>query len=116
MKNLNVKTFISIGIMSISINSFSQNEMGSGEGCEDCVGGSSVNSQNCVPSASNWFLGGNHIIPPTYIPPGGTSPFPPQTDVGTCNEFPFILKVYFLNIKRKKNSVFKTNNFCNKLY
>lgn len=64
----------------------------SNEGCEDCVGGSSVNSYNCVSAATTWFLGGNQIIAPTYIPPGWTTPFPPQTDIGTCNEFPFVLK------------------------
>lgn len=92
MKTLIVKTWICTSVLFLSLNSNSQTETGSGEGCEDCVGGSSVNSLNCITGATAWFLGGNQIIPPTYVPPGGSTPFPAQTDVGTCNEFPFILK------------------------
>ncbi len=92
MKKKNLKVLVCFGSLMLCLNAFSQNEAGSGEGCEDCVGGSSVNSANCVIGATTWFLGGNQIIPPTYVPPGGTNPVSAQTDIGTCNEFPFILK------------------------
>lgn len=92
MKTLKLKTVLLFTAVLISLNVKSQGGTTSNEGCEDCVGGSSVNSFNCVPAATTWFLGGNQIVAPTYIPPGWTSPFPPQTDIGTCNEFPFVLK------------------------
>jgi len=92
METTNFKSLMSASLLCLTLNLFSQTGTISNEGCEDCVGGSSVNSQNCISAATTWFLGGNQIIPPTYVPPGWSSPFPPQTDIGTCNDFPFILK------------------------
>lgn len=67
---------------------------------QDYVTGQDAKSSPCAPTASTWFQGGNNII----LPPGsGASNGPfgmggisqnaqPQTDAGTCNDFPFILK------------------------
>jgi hypothetical protein len=53
-------------------------------------------SQPCIPTATSWFLGGN-IIPNPIIATCATCPPPPPQpipvfDVGTCNNFPFVLK------------------------
>lgn len=55
-----------------------------------------VASDPCIPQATSWVLGGNNIIPlPPPPPPSGdevTAPAVNHTDIGTCNDFPFILK------------------------
>jgi hypothetical protein len=58
-------------------------------------------SEPCIPTATTWFLGGN-IIPvpnpqgPVVVTCNTCPPPPPQVipvfDVGTCNNFPFVLK------------------------
>ena len=56
-----------------------------------CVECPTTASEPCMPLASLWALGGNNIL---AISPGsfGAPVIPPSTDVGTCNDFPFILK------------------------
>lgn len=86
MKTLKKISF-AISIILCSTNFFAQGDPGGG----DLLGGGNANSQACTPLATTWFLGGNNIIPP---PPAalGTAANAAQTDAGTCNEFPFILK------------------------
>ena len=49
-------------------------------------------AQPCIPTASPWHYGGDHVITgPLYTPnPYTASNF--VHDIGTCNDFPFILK------------------------
>lgn len=49
-----------------------------------------VNSTPCISGATGWVLGGNNIIPTVPNSSGGIGPN--HTDVGTCNNYPFILK------------------------
>lgn len=46
---------------------------------------------SCDPNPYPWYIGGNNLAPiaPANAPPHWT---PPLTDIGTCNNFPFILK------------------------
>jgi hypothetical protein len=64
-------------------------------GQEDVGPGGWSNSTPCDPQATSWNLGGNTIVPPAFwnpnLPVCATCPHP-LTDVGTCNNFPFILK------------------------
>ena len=86
MKTLK-KISLAILIILCSTNFFAQGDPGGG----DLIGGGNANSQACTPLATTWFLGGNNIIPPPPAPLG-TAANAAQTDAGTCNEFPFILK------------------------
>ena len=88
MKTLK-KISLVISIIVCSTNFFAQGDPGGG----DLLGGGNANSQACTPSATTWFLGGNNIVPPPPPVGGlGTAQNSAQTDAGTCNEFPFILK------------------------
>ncbi|MBX3162875.1 MAG: hypothetical protein KF900_00180 [Bacteroidetes bacterium] len=51
------------------------------------------NSEACQPNSKPWHLGGDVIAPP-ITPTTGFVPFVDnsQLDIGTCNEFPFVLK------------------------
>jgi len=90
MKTLKLILILSCSLFSKTI--ISQADPG-GNGCIECP---SVDSDPCIPNASTWFLGGNNITG------GYTGPLliPPVTEIGTCNEFPFILKA------NNKNSIF----------
>ena len=87
MKTTNLKSLLVAFSIFVNYSIFSQSDPGNGSECLDCP---STASEPCLINASFWALGGNNII----VPPGGFGPTlpPPATDIGTCNEFPFILK------------------------
>ncbi len=53
-------------------------------------------AEPCISTASPWHLGGDYIVTgPNYTPPGPFGVFSASNfihDIGTCNDFPFVLK------------------------
>lgn len=82
MKTL--KFHFAFALLTLTFNAFSQADPGGG-GCIECP---TASSDPCIPGASTWFLGGNVITGGSF----GPNVSGPVSDVGTCNEFPFVLK------------------------
>lgn len=55
--------------------------------------GESVASEPCTQGASTWYLNGNNVVVPGGLPPGSQIPTNLAVpDIGTCNDYPFVLK------------------------
>ncbi|HQQ95527.1 MAG TPA: hypothetical protein PLQ93_13315 [Bacteroidia bacterium] len=95
MKTLKSKFILTIALLQLTNLIKSQEDPGN-NGCLECP---TTNSKPCLPNATSWVLGGNHILAST---PGGFGApgVSAASDVGTCNEYPFILKA------NNKNSLF----------